>query len=116
MMDRQLDKNDVVVQDGTGNVFADLGLASSEEDKLKIKIAHLITSTVRKKSLTQAEAGRIMGIDLAKVFVLLRGRLAGISIERLFGFLVSLGRDVKIRVSQEHSTRQGRIRLKSAAA
>jgi predicted XRE-type DNA-binding protein len=108
-------KQDLTVHDSSGNVFADLGLPCAEEDMLKVKIAHAITVTVRRRGLTQAEAGRIIKVDQAKVSALLRGRLRGFSVERLVLFLVALGRDVDIMISKEHAHREGRIRGKAAA-
>lgn len=108
-------EQDVEVHDSTGNVFADLGLPSSQEDMLKVSIAHAITETIRKRSLTQAAAGEILGVDQAKVSAVLRGRLAGFSVERLVMFLLKLGRDVNITISRTHKDREGTVRVKSAA-
>jgi len=104
------------VHDSSGNVFADLGLPHSPEDMLKVEIARVITATVKKKGLTQAEIGRIIGVDQAKVSALARGRLGGFSIERLVLFLVKLGRDVTFSISREHAGREGRVRVKAEAA
>ncbi len=109
-------EQDVDVLKSTGNVFADLGLPSSQEDMLKVSIAHAITTTIQKRSLTQAAAGEIIGVDQAKVSALLRGRLSGFSVERLVFFLVKLGRDVNITISREHANREGKVRVKAEAA
>lgn len=109
-------EHDVQVLDSTGNVFADLGLPSSQEDMLKVNIARAITATIRKRDLTQTAAAAIMGVDQAKVSALLRGRLNGFSVERLVIFLVKLGRDVNITISREHSNREGKVSVKAAAA
>ncbi len=108
--------DDVAVRESTGNVFADLGLPHGEEDMLKVEIAHAISATIRKRSLTQAAAGEIIGVDQAKVSALLRGRLTGFSLDRLLVFLVKLGRDVDIMISRGHKNREGAVRVRSAAA
>lgn len=108
-------EQDVKVLRSTGNVFADLGLPSSPEDMLKVNIAHAITTTIRKRALTQVAAGEIIGADQAKVSALLRGRLSGFSVERLMTFLLKLGRDVDITISREHKNREGKVRFKGAA-
>lgn len=115
-MSRDLEQDDVRVHEGTGNVFADLGLPSSQEDMAKVGIARAISTTIRKRNLTQAQAGEIIGVDQAKVSALLRGRLKGFSIERMVIFLIRLGRDVDITISREHSNREGKVRVKAAAA
>jgi predicted XRE-type DNA-binding protein len=109
-------KGDIEVHDSSGNVFADLGLPHSDEDMFKVNIARIITATVRKKGLTQAEIGRIIGVDQAKVSAIARGRLGGFSIERLILFLVKLGRDVNVSISREHAGRKGRLRVRDEAA
>jgi predicted XRE-type DNA-binding protein len=96
-------------------VFADLCLPSPDEHLLKAKIAHAIGSTIRRRQLTQVEAGEIMQVDQAKVSHLLRGRLSGFSVERLMMCARALGRDVEIRISREHEG-QGKIRVKELAA
>jgi predicted XRE-type DNA-binding protein len=107
---------DVAVRESSGNVFADLDLPHSPEDMLKIEIAHAISTTIRNRDLTQAAAGKIIGVDQAKVSALLRGRLTGFSIERLVLFLTELGRDVEIKISRSHSDRKGAVRVRFAAA
>jgi len=107
---------EIKVHASAGNVFADLGLPHSKEDMLKVEIARVISATIKSRGLTQAEAGAIMGIDQAKVSTLVRGRLQGFSIERMILFVVKLGRDVNISISREHSDREGRVCVKTAAA
>lgn len=106
--------NELKVLASSGKVFADLGLPHSEEDMLKVEIAQAIVVTLRRKGLTQAAAGHIIGVDQAKVSALVRGRLRGFSIERLVGFLRALGRDVDVKISKEHAG-QGKIRVQRAA-
>ena len=114
-MSKATRRDDEVVK-SSGNVFADLGLSSSPEYMLKVDIACDIAGTIQKRNLTQAAAGEIIGVDQAKVSALLRGRLTGFSIERLVMFLVKLGRDVDITISKEHANREGKVRVKAAAA
>ena len=114
-MSKATQRDDEVIK-SSGNVFADLGLPSSPEYMLKVDIACAIAGTIQKRNLTQAAAGEIIGVDQAKVSALLRGRLTGFSIERLVMFLVKLGRDVDITISKEHANREGKVRVKAAAA
>jgi predicted XRE-type DNA-binding protein len=49
----------------------------------------------------------IIGLDQPKVSNLLRGRLAGFSVDRLLGILNRLGHNVEVRISaQEHDPDQ----------
>jgi predicted XRE-type DNA-binding protein len=103
------------VTDSSGNVFADLDLAHGEEDMLKIHIALAITNTLRKRGLTQAEAAKLIGADQSKVSLILRGRLKGLSADRLIRYLVKLGRDVDVHISRRYADRPGRIRVRMSA-
>lgn len=103
------------VTDSSGNVFADLGLPSTDKDMLKVRIAMAISATLEKRGLTQVEAAKLIGTDQAKVSALLRGRLKDFSIERLMMFLLLLGRDIEIRLSKAARNHKGRIKVRDAA-
>jgi len=113
-MKRERDVSARVVR-SSGNVFADLGLPSGDEDMLKVKIAMAISAAIEKKKLTQVEAAKIVKADQAKISALLRGRLKGFSVERLIQYLILLGRDIDVRISGNHKTR-GQITVKISAA
>ncbi|MDP2860033.1 MAG: helix-turn-helix transcriptional regulator [Bacillota bacterium] len=83
---------------GSGNVFRDLGLPDAEELKAKAALAYEISMIIEERGLKQAEAAEILGVDQPKVSALVRGRLEGFSMERLYRFLNALGRDVQIVV------------------
>lgn len=80
----------------SGNVFADLGLPHPEELQAKADLVFEISRTIEERGLTQAQAAAILGIDQPKVSSLVRGRLAGFSMERLYRYLNALGKDVEI--------------------
>jgi predicted XRE-type DNA-binding protein len=84
------------VTESSGNVFADIGFDNAEELMAKAKLAMRIGEIIRERKLTQTRAARLLGVDQPKVSALLRGRLDGFSVERLFRFLNVLGRDVEI--------------------
>jgi predicted XRE-type DNA-binding protein len=83
---------------GSGNVFRDLGLPNPEERLLKAGLAMRIANRIEALKLNQAAAATRLGVDQPKVSALLRGRLSGFSVERLFRFLASLGCDVVVSV------------------
>ena len=93
--------------EGTGNVYADLGVANPQEARAKADLAHRIVDIIEARKLTQVQAGKVLGVDQPKVSALKRGRLADFSIERLVGFLLLLGHDVQIIVTPKpHSSRK----------
>lgn len=108
-------KEEIEVYHGGGNVFADLGLPDAEEMQAKAELARQILSIIAKRHLTQAKAAEILGIDQPKVSALMRGRLRGFSLERLFHFLNALGRDVQITVkAKPRSRQQGQLKVAAA--
>jgi len=102
----------IVVEEGSGNVFADIELANPEERLAKADLAMRIGAAIRARGLTQSRAARILHIDQPKISRLLRGQLSGFSTERLVRFLLLLGRDVEIVVKAgSRARRHGRLRV-----
>jgi predicted XRE-type DNA-binding protein len=82
----------------SGNVFADLGLPHPEQELVKARLTLQIYRLIKGRGLTQAAAGKILGIRQPHVSALLRNRSGTFSVERLLDFLTALGQDVQIRV------------------
>lgn len=101
----------IEVEEGSGNVFADIGLTNPEERLAKADLAIRVSEAIRTRRLTQTRAARMLGIDQPKISRLLRGQLSGFSTERLIYFLTLLGRDVEIIVKPARSRRQGHLRV-----
>jgi predicted XRE-type DNA-binding protein len=91
-------KAKIRVEEGSGNVFADLGFAYPEGELLKAKLTLQIYRLIEERGLTQVRAGKILGIKQPHVSSLMRGRSGTFSVERLMKFLTNLGQDVKIIV------------------
>ncbi|HET6218758.1 MAG TPA: helix-turn-helix transcriptional regulator [Acidobacteriaceae bacterium] len=91
-------KSPIKVEKSSGNVFADLGFPHPEQELLKAKLTLEIFRLIRKRDLTQTEAGRILGIKQPHVSALMRNRSGVFSVERLMDFLTALGQDVEISV------------------
>src|SRR5438132_6415526 len=91
-------KQPMRVERGSGNVFADLGLANPDLALAKAELVGRIRELIEERKLTQAKAGKLLGLDQPKVSALVRGRVEGYSIDRLFRFLTALGQRVEITV------------------
>lgn len=87
----------------SGNVFADLELPNADERMLKAQLAVQIRHFIEEKGWTQTEAAEAVGLDQPKVSNLLRGRLAGFSVDRLLSILNRLGHNVEVRISAEEN-------------
>jgi predicted XRE-type DNA-binding protein len=96
----------ITIEQGSGNVFADLGYPNAEEALTKARLAQRITAVLEKKRLTQIKAAQLLGIDQPKVSKLLRGQLREFSTERLFRFLTALDQDVEIVIRRKPRSRQ----------
>ena len=99
------------IQHSSGNVFADLQIPDAEEYMAKSELAVRIFKIIKSRRLTQAAAGKLLGISQPKVSALLNGRLDGFSTDRLFRFLNALGCDVRITVSRPHPQSPGRVQV-----
>jgi predicted XRE-type DNA-binding protein len=101
------------VRKSSGNVFADLGIKNPEEALVKARLAHVISDAILARNMTQVEAATLLGIDQPKVSRLVRGQLAGYSIERLLRFVTLLGSDVEITFIEKarRYRRAGRMRI-----
>lgn len=86
------------VQEGSGNVFADLGIRYPEREELKARLTLQIYRVIKSRKMTQAQAGQILGIRQPHVSNLMRGRSGTFSVARLMEFLTALGHDVEITV------------------
>ena len=88
----------IEIEEGSGNVFADLGLANAEQELIKAHLTLQIYRIVKARKLTQARAAELLGIKQPHVSLLMRNRSGSFSVERLMEFLTDLGHDIEIRV------------------
>jgi predicted XRE-type DNA-binding protein len=89
----------IKVTESSGNVFVDLGLPRADQELMKARLTLQIYQIIRKRGLTQTEAGKILGIPQPQVSALARNRAGNFSVGRLIDFLTALGQDVKITVT-----------------
>ena len=52
----------ILVEEGSGNVYADLGYADNETMLIKAKLAAKIAEIVQRRALTQAQTAEILGL------------------------------------------------------
>jgi len=107
----------VKVEVGSGNIFADLGLPNAETHFLKAQIVSEIYRITNERKLTQAQAGKLMGITQPEVSRMFKGRFREYSVDRLMGFLTSFDRDVEIVVKpHKKAGKTGRITFSALPA
>jgi predicted XRE-type DNA-binding protein len=91
---------DIEIEQGSGNVYADLGMSDAGEMLVKARLATKISEIIKHRHLTQNEAAGIVGLTQPKLSGLLRGQFRGISEAKMLDCLNKLGRDVQIVVSK----------------
>jgi predicted XRE-type DNA-binding protein len=105
----------IKVERGSGNVFADLGLADADELATKIRLAVAVNRAIEGRRLTQKAAAELLAINQPKVSALKHYKLEGFSVERLMTFLTTLGSDIEIRITaRPRATNTGRIHVATA--
>ena len=100
------------VTEGSGNVFADLGLPNADQELLKARLTLQIYRIIKQRGLTQTQAAKALGIKQPHVSLLMRNRAGTFSVGRLIDFLTALGQDVEITV---RPTRKERGEMSVAA-
>jgi transcriptional regulator with XRE-family HTH domain len=79
--------------------------------ELKRELAATIGKAVKSRKLSQAFVAELLGADQARISVLARGNVQGISLERLFRYLVLLGWSARIDISERRITEKGNIEI-----
>jgi predicted XRE-type DNA-binding protein len=85
-------------ENGSGNVFKDLGVRNADEHLVKAELVFKIDALMKERGLKQVEAAVLFGIRQPDVSKMLRGEFRQFSVERLLRFLVALDQDVEIIV------------------
>ena len=93
------------VEEGSGNVFADIGLPNPEEALAKAEIARQVNRILTERGLSQVQAGELLKIAQPRVSDLVRGRLGKFSLEKLLQFARLAGIDVEIRMKPSSKPR-----------
>jgi predicted XRE-type DNA-binding protein len=84
---------------GSGNVFADLGLANSDIEQTKALLAAEIIAILDSEGLSVRAAGKRTGIAYSDFSRIRNVDLDRFTIDRLMRVLNRLGRDVDMKIS-----------------
>lgn len=86
----------ITIEEGSTNVYADLGYTDAAEMQRKSQLAGEIAGAIKARRLTQEDAATLLGIDQSKVSRITRGQFRGVSEAKLLELVAGLGHDVKI--------------------
>jgi predicted XRE-type DNA-binding protein len=89
--------------EGSGNVFADLGLEDADELYSRAKIGFEVWKILKERKLKQREIAQILGIAQSDVSLLMNCKFNRFSTEKLLGFLKKLDREVILMINQKTS-------------
>jgi predicted XRE-type DNA-binding protein len=93
------DQTETEFEEGTGNVFADLGLAEADELFSRAKIGFHVYKIIEEKKLKQKEIASLLGIKQPEVSHLMNGHFNRFTTDKLLEFLKRLDRKVTIQIS-----------------
>ena len=86
-------------EEGSGNVFADLGLRDSDELFARAQIGFCVHRIIKAKKIKQQEIAALLGIAQPEVSHLMNGHYSRFTTDKLLDFLKRLDRTVTIRIS-----------------
>ncbi len=104
--------DEVTFKQGSGNVFADLGLENSDELLVKADLAHAVNSIIRDRGWNQTEAAARTNLTQPEVSLLSRMKIDQFSQERLQTVLRRLGMDVEILLHQRENGGIGTLKVR----
>jgi predicted XRE-type DNA-binding protein len=87
-------------EEGSGNVFADLGLKDADQLLVRSQIGFHVFKILEDKKLKQREIADILGIAQPDVSHVMNGHFSRFTTDRLLNFLKRLDRKVTIEVSR----------------
>ena len=91
------------VEVGSGNVFADLCLPNADDLLVRSRLLIYINELIKNSCLTQTEVAKKLGITQTKVSLLVSGRITEFSTATLINYLALIGCNVDIHVRKPSS-------------
>jgi predicted XRE-type DNA-binding protein len=89
-------------EQGSGNIFADLGLKDSDQLLSRAQIGYYVFKILEDRKLKQREISDILGIAQPDVSHLMNGHFSRFTTDKLLDFLKRLDQKVTIEVSRHH--------------
>jgi predicted XRE-type DNA-binding protein len=91
-------KPNIEMEEGSGNVFADLGLADADELFARAQIGAHIFKVLEAQDLKQREISALLGVPQGEVSHLMNGRYNRFTTDKLLDFLKHLNLAVTISI------------------
>ena len=91
---------EVECYEGSGNIFADIGLENADELLARAQIGVEVLKILQARKLRQREIATLLGISQSEVSHLMNGHFSRFSEGKLLAFLKKLGREVILIINQ----------------
>ncbi len=95
----------ISVEQGSGNVYTDLGYPDSDSMLIKAQLVAKIAEIIKARGLSQTEAAALLGLTQPRLSSVLKGQFRGVSERRVLDCLTRLGRDIQIVIRPVPKTR-----------
>jgi predicted XRE-type DNA-binding protein len=86
-------------EQGSGNIFADLGLKDSNELLARSQIGFCVYEIIKARKLKQRQTAALLGIAQPDVSHLMNGHYSRFTTDKLLDFLRRLDQTVSIRIT-----------------
>jgi len=93
---------EIEIYEGSGNVYADLGLEDADELLIRSQIGFLVFKILEDRKLKQREIADVLGIKQPDASHLMNGHFSRFTTDKLLYFLKRLNQKVTIQVSSHH--------------
>lgn len=80
------------------SAFHEIGMPDADELVVKSRLIRFVAEEVRRRELTQKDAGELLGLDQPNVSALMNEKLSRFSVQKLMAFVGRLGFKVSIHV------------------
>ena len=89
------------VTESSGNIFLDLGLPPHEAAVmlLRAELAEALRKWMERKTLTQTQAAKRLGVNQPRISEIVRGKVELLSLDYLVGLCAKAGLPVKVRLA-----------------
>lgn len=89
-------------EEGSSNVFADLGLPNADELLVRAQIGFHVATLIKNRGLKQQEAADILGVKQPYISHIMNGHFSKFTTDKLLEFLKRLDQKVIITISPHY--------------
>lgn len=99
---QQMSKENLIIEQGSGNVFADLSFPPEEAQNLilRAELINQIEDYVVSSGMTQQQSAKKLGVTQPRLNLLLKGKINEFSIDALVNMAAKAGMQVEMKVKR----------------